>query len=220
MFGGLNRTGFQGGTYTFDPATSTWSALTTTGSPTPRAGAAIATLPDGDILLFGGVGFTGFLSDTWVFDPATSTWSKQAATGPSARYEASMAEGASGPVLFGGLGPSGPLGGTWSYNAATGTWGHVSTSGTAPAALYGASFAYDTAAGHFVLFGGDAAAGYSSATYTYDPANATWAALSPTNNPSARAGAGFTYDQTAETFVLFGGWDGTKFLASTWEMAG
>ena len=42
-----------------------------------------------------------------------------------------------------------------------------------------------------MLFGGDGSAGYSSATYTYDRAS-----------------------------CVLGGWDGTEFLARSWEMAG
>ena len=220
LFGGLNGTGFQGGTYAFDPTTMTWSELTTTGSPTPRAGAALAALPDGEVLLFGGLGSSGFLSDTWVFDPATTTWSKQSGSGPTARYEAAMSAGPAGPVLFGGLGPSGLVGGTWAYNPADGTWSQATTSGSSPSARYGAGFAYDVAAGDFVLFGGDTASGYSSATYTYDPATAAWATISPTTSPSPRDGAGLTYDATAHAFVLFGGWDGANFLSDTWELAG
>ncbi|MGH9107585.1 MAG: Kelch repeat-containing protein, partial [Acidimicrobiales bacterium] len=221
LFGGVSHTGYHGGTWAFDSATATWSELATTGSPSPRAGAAMAALPNGDIVLFGGLGSSGFLGGTWVFDPTTTTWSEQSGPGPSARYSAAMAaDGAGNVVLFGGLGPSGYESGTWSYNPTAGTWSEVATSGAAPTGRFGASFAYGPSAKGFVLFGGEGTAGFSSATYSYDPATATWAALEPSVSPTPRDGAAMSYDPPANVFVLFGGWTGSNYLSGTWELPG
>jgi N-acetylneuraminic acid mutarotase len=221
LFGGVSSTGFHSGTWAFDPVSGTWSKLATTGSPPPRAGAGMAAEPNGDIVLFGGLTYTGFLADTWVFDPSTNTWAEQhPPASPPARFEPAMAADSSTGtvVLFGGLGVGGYYGGTWAYT--DGAWARLTPGGTPPSARYGAGLAYDSAAGDFVLVDGDSAPGYSGATYTYDPTTSTWAVLAPTTSPSPRAGAGFSYDPAAGTFVQFGGFNGSTFLADTWELAG
>jgi N-acetylneuraminic acid mutarotase len=222
LFGGVNSKGFQGDTWAFDPTTEQWSQLSPTASPTPRAIAAMAALPNGDIVLFGGLTYTGYLGDTWVYSPSTSKWTEVATSGPSARWGAAMAaDPTTGTaVLFGGAGRSGFDGGTWSFDPTSDAWSEVTTSGTAPSARAGTGLTYDTAAGKFVLVDGETSSGYSNGTYTFSPSTSTWSRLSPATSPTPRAEAALTYDPVTNRLVQFGGYSSGGYQADTWELEG
>jgi hypothetical protein len=81
--------------------------------------------------------------------------------------------------------------------------------------------AYDAAIKSMVLFGGGAnnLATLYNDTWTFTPALG-WSQLSPATSPSPRTGAGFAYDPTTETAVLFGGNDGSALLNDTWTWDG
>jgi N-acetylneuraminic acid mutarotase len=65
--------------------------------------------------------------------------------------------------------------------------------------------AADTATGMIVLFGGHMTSGSVGDTWSYSASTDTWAKLSVTAAPSARAGAGLAWDSAAGRYVLFGG---------------
>ena len=71
------------------------------------------------------------------------------------------------------------------------TWAHMSPA-TSPAALYGASMAYDPATSQMVLFGGDGSGGYLNQTWTWN--GTTWMQMSPATSPPARWDASMAYD--------------------------
>jgi hypothetical protein len=90
-----------------------------------------------------------------------------------------------------------------------------------PAPRSSASLAYDTAAKTLVLFGGasnNLATIYND-TWTFTPALG-WSQLSPATSPSPRTGAGFAYDISTGTVVLFGGNNGSELLNDTWTWDG
>jgi N-acetylneuraminic acid mutarotase len=47
-----------------------------------------------------------------------------------------------------------------------------------------------------------------------------WVELSPTNSPPARSYLAMTYDPVSGKILMFGGYDGTKYLNDTWEFDG
>jgi hypothetical protein len=111
-------------------------------SPSPRYGAAAATLQGSKILLFGGANVSGVLGDTWEWDG--NIWIQLGVSGPSARYGSSAATEPSGNVvLFGGSNElsgdgeeaTGTLGDTWEWNGAT--WAQLSVQ--SPSARFGAA---------------------------------------------------------------------------------
>jgi hypothetical protein len=121
-------------------------------------------------------------------------------------------------VLFGGY-SNGERGDTWTYNGATWT-NRTAQLTTGPPARAAASMAYDQATGQLVLFGGSNANGVLSDTWSYDGAAWTNRTAQLTASPPARNNATLAYDPATSQLVLFGGYDGTSYLADTWTYDG
>jgi hypothetical protein len=100
-----------------------WELVSDAGPPT--SGFAVATAPDGGVLLFGGSDGANLLADTWEWDGAS--WTKLAVTGPSGRVGHAMALDASRGrvVLFGGETNTETLADTWEFDGTT--WTSVAT---------------------------------------------------------------------------------------------
>jgi hypothetical protein len=93
LFGGYYTgapSGVRGDMWTFDG--TTWSQVTPTSAPDPRAYGSAATLGS-KVVLFGGYGksSSGYkvFGDTWTWDG--TSWSQVSTSGPSARIDAAMA---------------------------------------------------------------------------------------------------------------------------------
>ncbi len=191
----------------------------------------------GALLLFGGINATGgLLDDTWEY--AGGHWTQLTpASHPGPRAYAAVAYDAKGGyvVLFGGLGATASggytdLSDTWTF--AGGQWTRLSVS-VHPVARYGMAMTYDSSAMEVLAFGGVSVnfTSYAGTTYsdTWTFAGGAWTKLSLTVHPSARGGAGLTYDTTAGYAVLFGGCgypsgfcgealhDTWKFASGTWR---
>ena len=208
LFGGSSGSGSQnfGDTWTFDGAS--WTLATSAG-PSPRWGAAMATL-NGSVVLFGGNCFggssdDGYADDTWVFDGAT--WTLMLTSGPPARDSAAMAAINGKVVLFGGEnGSAGSgFGDTWTFDGTT--WTQVPT---APPADLAPAMA--TLGDQIVL------SGYGD-TWTFD--GATWTQIS-TSGPPARQWASMA--ALSGGVVLFGGLGSeggsAPDLGDTWSFGG
>jgi N-acetylneuraminic acid mutarotase len=106
---------------------TSWAALSMSGGPLPRAGAAIATL-GGRLVLFGGIDLVALrmLNDTWVLGAAG--W-KHLATphSPSPRAGAAIAMVGDKLVLFGGNGTK-ELGDTWIFDGSDWSQASLATS--------------------------------------------------------------------------------------------
>lgn len=94
-----------------------------------------------------------------------------------------------------------------------------------PGGLAGAAMAYDPATGQLVLYGGEGAGGYSSATWIWS--GSKWTEAEVDSPPGALAGEHMAYDALTQQFLLYGGttaggsnsdetwsWDG-----SNWTLA-
>jgi hypothetical protein len=116
----------------------------------------------------------------------------------------------------------------WAWNGSK--WSELSGSG-GPAPRVGSSMVYDSALGEALLFGGDTATAYTTAsasraeTYTLgEPLNDLWAwngsawqQLHPATSPPARFYAQMAYDGADGQVVLFGGAvNDTADVADTW----
>jgi hypothetical protein len=76
--GGVDAENGRPGTWTFDPATTTWSKLNLSMEPGPRANSPMVYDPVNNVIvLFGGDHLDFCYSDTWVYDCATKTWSQK-----------------------------------------------------------------------------------------------------------------------------------------------
>ncbi len=102
-------------------------------------------------------------------------------------------------------------------------WTNVTPS-VSPVPMAGAMMAYSSRANRFVLFGGwDGVQGLNG-TWTFDPANRTWAQLHPEASPMPRGDEMLVYDGRSDLFILFGGWyefpNGSYMrLSDTWTFS-
>ncbi|HET7489639.1 MAG TPA: SBBP repeat-containing protein [Acidimicrobiales bacterium] len=176
-----------GGAQLYDPATGTWSA--TGNMTTVRIHAAMATLPNGKVLVAGGCpdfshgcgpSGTTAVNTAELYDPVTGTW---AATGnmataragfPAVLLSASTGNCGSncGKVLVAGGFPfnnPAPLAAAELYDPATGTWSATGSMTTPRAAEWGVQLPN----GKVLAIGG-----YPTlkTTELYDPVAGTWAA--------------------------------------------
>ena len=223
LFGGYDLSFFSGQTWLF--AGGHWTEQTLTSSPSARANAAMVFDPaDNETILFGGNN-ASYLNDTWSF--ASGHWSELFPTrAPAPRTFASMIyDPAIGKlVLFGGFGgySSGAAvsySDTWTFSA--GQWTNVTAPG-GPGARSIAGFAYDTADGYAVLYGGSNSLGnpYSD---TWNFTNGTWTKMTSAGSPGSRGEVAMAYDDPAGIVQMYGGVDqfggaGTwYFQAGTWH---
>ncbi|HYK92655.1 MAG TPA: PKD domain-containing protein [Thermoplasmata archaeon] len=137
---------------------------------------------------------------------------------PSARMYASLAydPARDGIILFGGINNSSRFAPTPAYNDtwlySNGAWTNITSSvGTAPAARWAASMAWDTSDNYMVVFGGRTG---GSATQVPRFLNDTWALTSTgwqliasSSAPIPRGFAPFTFDPAISKMLLFSGGD-------------
>ncbi len=112
----------QGDLWSFDPASSVWSDLTTGSGPTPRTGATLAQL-GGTMLMVGGLTELGPESDVWrgYFDGGGVGWDELTLVnhGPMGIYRRSlhaMTAAGSEFYVFGGSGVEGALSDLWTFS--------------------------------------------------------------------------------------------------------
>jgi trimeric autotransporter adhesin len=101
------------------------------------------------------------------------------------------------------------------------TWNNVTPASGSPAGLSNASMTNDITDGGSLLFGGEDSTGtFQSGTWIWS--GTAWTQDSPAASPSARINAALarTQDGTTNGAVLFGGFDGTSYLADTWTWDG
>ncbi len=148
---------------------TTWTQLvsnttcTPTTCPSPRAGAMMASLGTGGVLLFGGYRYTPSItvidfSDTWVF--TNGHWrnvTASAGTPPTPRFDAAMSYDSldNFVLLFGGENATmATFGDTWTF--AGGQWTNITAKlPSSPQARAGAAIA-SSPDGHLFMFGGEA----------------------------------------------------------------
>ena len=206
---------------------NTWTALSPPGAlPTVRAGHVMVVDPSSHrVIMFGGLDQTSedrvAMNDTWAYDPASNTWTDLKPSGelPPVRAAASMVYDSSAKraIMFGGEASGELLSGTWAYDPAANTWTGLNPSGDLPAQRAGQGMVYDSDTGKVILFGGIAADGDFSDTWSYDPIANAWTYLSPTGTvPSARDSVSMVYDPSTHRVLMFGGLDAGGALNDTW----
>ncbi len=101
------------------------------------------------------------------------------------------------------------------------TWNNVTPTSGGPAGLSNAAMTNDSANSGSMLFGGEDNTGtFQSGTWVWD--GTVWGQQSPTTSPTARINAALARTQSGTTngAILFGGFDGTNYLADTWTWDG
>ncbi|HEV2317861.1 MAG TPA: PKD domain-containing protein [Thermoplasmata archaeon] len=215
-----------------------WSELSAA-SPAPPARSAGAMAFDpllGYTVLFGGVNSSwGPLGDTW--DYSNGTWSDATTrlpTAPPARWEASFTYDAADGylLLFGGRNDTQFFNDTWEFNQSG--W-HPLSPTSAPSARGQAQISYDAADGYVVLFSGGtgnlpagSGSNWTLVQDTWKFLGGQWTRLAGggSASPPAIQVAGFTYDPSLSSVLLYGGVPasgadgGCAYLApETWTFA-
>ena len=172
---------------------------------------------DGYVLLFGDGDPT--VPATWTF--AAGRWTElYPSVSPPARWGGSMAYDPSDGfvVLFGGSGADSLLNDTWSFSS--GVWTNLTgTTGSAPAARWGAALTYDSEDGYLLLFGG-----FQPSSFDILGRNDTWSfhagvwtnRTAPGPAPAIRYFGSLADDPTDGYVVLFGGTYGCDGWCSNW----
>jgi N-acetylneuraminic acid mutarotase len=131
VWGGGTNTGAQ-----YDPATDTWTPITTTGAPSARSGST-AVWAGSRMLVWGGFDvIAASPTNTGAqYDPATDTWVASTTMGAPSSGELQVAVSTGSRMLvWGGHDASGQFANTGAqYDPATDTWTPITTAG-APSA--------------------------------------------------------------------------------------
>ncbi|MCA8970584.1 MAG: hypothetical protein KDC95_12395 [Planctomycetes bacterium] len=177
-------------------------------------------------VIFGGMAPTGgVLDDTC--ELAGTVWTKPATpTRPAGRMATALSYDLvrKRTILFGGrlITTAAPMADTWEWDGVT--WARKTPS-RSPTGVADHAMVYDNARRRTVLFGGYTSLGTnqvpptpSDNTWEYDGSN--WTQVMTTIKPPARGEFGMAFDAIRQRVVVFGGCDGTTYLADTWEFDG
>ena len=215
LFGGYDGTNYLGDTWLWDGSTLQWMEATPDHRPPAVTGPMLFPDSNGSADLFGG--FDGQFFQLTMWQWKNSDWTQLfPGTVPSARAAAAVATNTSTGqvVMFGGIADVNPNN-TWTYDGTTWT---LESPAVQPPLVRAASAAFDPALEGVILFGGRSGGVDQNTTWLWDQAGATWIQLSPVQSPSARDGAGMTYDAALNRVILFGGQDSNGYFNDTWEL--
>ncbi len=212
-------------TWAFDSNTNTWTNMTPSLSPPPRAAHALAYDSDSDrVILFGGrtPPFNFPQNDTWAYDTNTNTWTDMnPVVRPPARCCHAMAYDAESDrvILFGGITEGLMRRDTWSYDFDANTWTEMSPDPRPGERRYHA-MTYDSQADRVFVFGGTATAGgqvfWTNETWAYDRNRNQWTNVTPATSPSIRTLSALAYDAESNRVILFGGDTPNRPSDETW----
>jgi hypothetical protein len=170
----------------YNPASNTWSAVSSSGAPAARYGHT-AIWTGSEMIIWGGNGNSGVLGDGALYNPVTDTWRAMSSSGaPAVRYGYTAVWTGSEMIIWdgkSGLPDYDYLGDGARYNPVTDTWRAMSSSG-APAARYGHTVIW-TGSEMIVWGGWNGYDNYLSDGARYHPASDTWSAMSSIGAPSA-----------------------------------
>jgi hypothetical protein len=203
--GGTTNRYNDGGVY--DPATDSWTPMTTTNAPTIRSNH-IAVWTGTRMIVWGGFdNVTPRLDDGGVYDPSTDSWSAltQGGTPPTARYMHSAIWTGSKMIVWGGFDTAvTQTGGV--YNPATNSWGTVPSIIGAPTARYGQSAVWTGT--RMIIWGGWQLSTRVKTGGMYDPDADIWGFTTTTTSaPTARSMHTAVWNPISQTMIVWGGYD-------------
>jgi hypothetical protein len=221
LFGGMTGSGTANDTWTWSPATGTWSQASPTNSPSARQVMAF-TYDAGRsrVVMWGGLD-TSFLSDTWEWDG--TNWANRGNSPFAGRCGAAMVYDnvRQRTILFGGQGQSTFENDVWEWNGTSWTQTFANTtSSSAPAPRFHHGMVFDSMARRVIAFGGANGATSYGDTWAWSTETSTWTRIS-TTGPTARSQGGMFYDDRLNRTFLYGG-EATngQSLGDTWILSG
>lgn len=129
VFGGVNSSCiYLNDFWRYDLVTKTWSLLSSTGGPSPRAEGSLFSLVAGTLLVFGGWNGTSYFNSLHAYNIASNTWTTITPSGriPSGRYGfAWVVSGTKFFIFFGKSSGRTPLVSSYSLTFTTGTSTYV-----------------------------------------------------------------------------------------------
>jgi N-acetylneuraminic acid mutarotase len=187
----------------YNPATNTWSQITSSGAPSARSGH-LMVWTGSEMLVWGGTSASStYLSDGYRYNPATNTWTAMNSSGaPSGRTDADGVWTGTEFIVWGGNAGHGNFFSNGArYNPTTDTWTSMSTS-NAPSGRYLNTMGIWTGT-EFIVWGG-ATTVPSWATFLntgarYNPVTDIWTTMSTSGAPLGRDRA-------------MGQWTGSKLI--------
>jgi len=185
----------------YDPATDTWTAMSTINAPSARY-LFSAVWTGTKMIVWGGSDDTNYLNTGGIYDPATDTWTTMnTASAPSARESHKAVWTGTKMLVWGGR-DSVFLNTGGIYDPATDTWTTMSTTDAPSARSLHAAVWTGT---KMVVWGGYDFT-YLDTGGIYDSATDTWTTMSTTNAPSAR---GCEAVWTGTKMIIWGWFDGS-----------
>lgn len=155
----------------------------------------------------------------------TPAWGRITPLAPSPRYGAGAALDLAHDSfwIFGGL--TSQDGATVFSNelwrgslAQPGSWTEVQPDGPGPQGRQEPSFAYDSHANRFYMFGGRNGTSYLGDTWTLDPAG-VWRPIATSGGPKPRRGQATAWDSARRALFVYGGTDGDSTFGDAWELS-
>jgi hypothetical protein len=192
--------------HSYDPATDSWTPMSTVGAPVGRGGHA-AVWTGTKMVVWGGFVGSGPPTNTGgVYDPATDTWAPTSTAGaPAARSGFEAVWTGTRMIVWGGGGVAflntGGL-----YDPATDQWTSTTTVG-APVPRRGHTAVWTGS--EMIVWGGQASTLLSTGGI-YDPATDSWRPTSTTGAPSPRNGHSAVW--TGTEMIVWGGFNGSTVL--------
>jgi N-acetylneuraminic acid mutarotase len=175
-----------GGAY--NPANDTWSPISTTSQPTPRASHTFV-WTGAKLVVWGGYSAPTapwtYYNDGGLYDPSSGTWTGTAATSLSVRYAASGVWTGSRMIVWGGYNGS-PLGDGALYDPVGNAWTAMTNTG-APTAR-NSHVAVWTGSRMIIWSGITTGNAVLNTGGIYDPAGNTWRTMTTTNAPAPSYG--------------------------------
>jgi hypothetical protein len=231
---------------TFEFDGTTWTPAGAKNYPPARRFSSIAydkTLKK--TVLFGGYNGSNYSDETWLWDG--TNWTQAEGDSPGLRADAQMwfDPQLQKTVLYGGVGRQSQqdrvvwFSDIWTFDGSK--WTQLLASPTpfsaapgTPGMRYGADIAIDPRSNKLLLYGGiriDRIGGdpnssctsttcksvYADDWWEWDGGTQKWTTRSFVNTPPPRENAGFAFDPSLNTMVMFGGYTGT-FLSDLWVM--
>ena len=224
VWGGLGSGGPSGTLYLntgarYNPATDTWTPISTNGAPAARA-SNTAIWTGSEMIVWGGLSFSGVFpgyvatnyADGARYNPATDTWLPLSMNGaPTARYSHASVWTGSEMLVWGGASVVYSSGFVYTYfstgaryNPATDTWTTMSSTG-APSARYQSTVLPAVWSGsEMIVWGGGTASASMGDGGRYSPASDTWSAVTTAGAPGSRYQ--HTMIWTGSEMIVFGGY--------------
>lgn len=200
-----------GGSY--DPATDTWSSISSTNAPNPHS-YATAVWTGTEMIIWGGTdSSTGNpVNDGAGYNPSTNTWKKISSTGaPSARLNHTAVWTGSQMLVAGGWDNVTVPGGFYVYDPQTDAWSAWSSAGGIYAQRYGNAAVWTGSA--MIIWGGTNSAGAPLNTGTrFDLGTQSVLDVSTTGAPVARTFPSAVW--TGTEMIVWGGYNDDGPLAS------